>query len=79
MPLGGDGNPARHFPPLREAVTTTAGTGVLGDEHGMPAHRRLLAIIGRVRGCEACSDEVLAVAADRLQPLVGNVLTIRYR
>ena len=79
LPLGGDGNPARHFPPLREAVAAAAGAGVLGFEHGVPAHRRLLAIVRRVSGSEARSDEVLAMASNRLHAFFGDVLPIRYR
>ena len=74
-----DGDPARHIPPLREAVTATTRTGVLGDEHGMPAHRRLLPVVRRARRSEPRSDEVLAVGADRLHPLLGDVLPICFR
>lgn len=79
LPLGGDLNPARQSPPFREAVSATAGAGVLRLEHGVPAHRGLLPVVRRVRGREARSDEVLAMAADRLQPLVRDVLPIGLR
>ena len=78
-PLDGNRGPARHLPPLGETVATTTGAGVLRLKHGMPTHRRLLAIVRRVRGREARSDEVLAMGADRLHPLLGNVLPIRFR
>ena len=64
LPLGGDGDPARHFPPLREAVAATAGAGVLGDKNGVSAHRRLPTIVCWIGGCETCSDEALAMGAD---------------
>ena len=79
LPLGGDGDPARHFPPLREAIATATGAGVLGFEHRVPAHRRLLAIVRRVRRSEARSDEVLAMAPNRLDAFFGDVLPIRFR
>ena len=37
MPLGGNLDPARHTPPLRETVAATTGAGVLRLEDGMPA------------------------------------------
>ena len=65
--------------PSASECRAAAGAGVLRLEHGMPAHRRLLPVVRRVRGSEARSDEVLAMGADRLQPLVGDVLPIRFR
>ena len=79
LPLSGDGDAARHIPPLREAVAATAGTGVLGDEHRMAAHRSLLAIIRRVRRCEARADEVLAVAADCIDAFFVDIFPISSR
>ncbi len=79
LSLGGDRGPARHLPPLGEAVTAAAGTGVLSDKHGVTAHRRLLSVVRRARGRESRSDEVLAMGADRLQPLLGYVLPVRRR
>ena len=79
LPLGGNLDLSRHAPPLREAIATATGTSVLGDEHGMPAHRRLLAVVWRVCGREARSDEVFAMGADRLHPLLGNVSPFRLR
>ena len=79
LAFGGDGDAARHLPPLREATAATAGAGVLGDEHGMTAHRRLLAVVGRIRRGEACADEVLAMAADCRHPLLGDISPIRLR
>lgn len=48
-------------------------------EHGMPAHRRLLAVVGRVRGSESRSDEVRAMGADSLNPLLRDVTPVRSR
>ena len=69
----------RNLPPFGEAVSAATGAGVLRFEHGMPSHWRLLAIVGRVRRSEACANEVLAMAADRLDAFIGYVLPIRYR
>lgn len=79
LPLGGNLDPARHTPPLRETVAAAAGTGVLRLEHGMPAHRRLLPVVRRVSGSESRSDEVLAMGAYRLHPLLCYVLPVRRR
>ena len=78
-PPGGNLNAARHVPPLHEAVAATAGAGVLRLEHGMPAHRRLLPVVRRFSGRETRSDEVLAMAANRLDAFLGDVIPIRYR
>jgi len=79
LSLGGNLDPARHTPPLRETVATATGASMLRLEDGMPAHRRLLPVVWRVCGRKARSDEVLAMGADRLQPLVVNVLPVRLR
>ena len=79
LPLSGDGDPARHFPPLCEAVATAAGTGVLRFENGMPAHRSLLAVVWRFGGREACAYEILTVTTDRVDAFLGDVLPIRFR
>ena len=49
---------------------------MLGDEHGMSAHRRLLPVVGWIRRGESRADEVLAMAADRRHPLLGDVSPI---
>ena len=41
---------------------------MLGDEHGVIAVRRLLAVTTRVRRRDARGDQVFGVAADRAQP-----------
>ena len=79
LSLGGDRCLARHLPPLGEAVAAAARAGVLRLEHGMPAHRRLLAVVRRVRWREARSDEILAMGADSLHPLLCYVLPVRRR
>ena len=79
LSLGGDRDPERHLPPLGEAVAAAAGTGVLRLEHGMPAHRRLLPVVRRISRCEPRSDEVLAMGAYRLHPLLCYVLPVRRR
>ena len=74
-----DLNPLRHLPPFREATATTARAGMLRLEHGMSAHRRLPAVVRRIRGRETRADEVRSVATNRLQALLRDVLPIRGR
>ena len=79
LPLGGDLDPARDFPPLREAVAAATGTGVLRLENRMTAHRSLLAVVWRFGGREACAYEILAVTTDRVDAFLGDALPIRCR
>ena len=76
LALGRDGSSLRNFPPLLHAATTTAGTGVLGKEYGVVSHRRLPAVVWRCRERETSADEILAMAADRLHALLGDVLPV---
>ena len=62
--------------PLMQASTAAAGAGVLGDKHRMPAHRRLLAVIGDACRCKPRSDEVGSVALNGLHTLVRYVLPV---
>lgn len=79
LPLGGNLDPSWYTPPFRETVAATTGASMLRLEHGVSAHRRLLAVVRRVCGREARSDEILAMGADSLQPLLGNVFLVRLR
>ena len=79
LSLGGDRGPARHLPPLDEAITTTAGTGVLRLEHGMPAHRRLSAVVGRIGRRKARFDEPRTMGADRLHTLLVDKASLKCR
>ena len=76
LPFGGDGDTARYLPPLRKAIAAATGTCVLGDEHGVSAHRRLLPVVWWIRRGEARTDEVLAMAADCRHPLLGDISPI---
>ena len=69
----------RNLPPVGEAIAAATGAGMLRFEHGMTAHRCLFSVIGRICRGEACADEVLAMAANRLHALVRDVLPIRIR
>jgi hypothetical protein len=55
---------ARDVVPFLEAPAAAGRGRVLRDEHGMPAPRRLLAVLGRVRRREATVDEVARVRED---------------
>ena len=108
LAFGRDSRPFRNLPPFRQAVAATTGAGVLRLEHGMSAHRGLLAVVWRIRSAlaepfrfaqsarrcgfpkgrrprkgrlrsETCSDEVLAMATDRLHAFVRDVLPVRFR
>lgn len=78
LALGRDVCPFWNLPPFRQAVAAATGTGVLCFEHGMSAHRGLFAVVGRIGRREACADEVLAMATDRLHALVRDVFPVRF-
>ena len=79
LPPGRNLGSTWYFPPPCETVAATTGASMLRLEDGMPAHRRLPTVVWRICGRKARSDEVLAVGTDRLQPLVGNVFSVRLR
>ena len=64
--------------PLMQASAAAAGAGVLGDKHRMPAHRRLLAVIGDACRCKPRSDEVGSMALNGLHTLVRYVLPVLF-
>ena len=76
LAFGGDGDATRHLPPLCEAVAAAAGASVLGDENWVSTHRRLLPVVWRICRGEACTDEVLTMAADSRHPLLGDIYPI---
>ena len=79
LPFGGDGDPARHLPPLGETVATTTGAGVLRDENWMSAHRSLFPVIRRVGGRQARANEILAMPPYRFHAFAFNVGAVRFR
>ena len=79
LSLGRDRGPARHLPPLEEAVAAAARAGVLGFEHGMPAHRRLSAVVGRIGRRKTRFDEPHTMGADRLHTLLADKASLECR
>ena len=65
--------------PLTEASSTAAGTGVLRDEHRMPAHGSLLAVIRNICRGKPRPDEVLRVPFDCIHALIRDVLSVLVR
>src|SRR4029453_8792403 len=51
--------------PFLQTTAAACGGGMLGDEHGMPAVRRLPAVLLGSRGSEALVNEILGMPADR--------------
>ena len=49
---------------------------MLGEEYGVASHRRLPAVVWRCRKRETSADEVLAMTANRLHALLGDVLPV---
>ena len=49
---------------------------MLGEKYGVASHRRLPAVVWRCRKRETSADEILAMAADRLHALLGDVLPV---
>lgn len=67
--------PARGDPvPLREAAAATGRRCMLGDEHRVPAKRRLLPVVRRLRRREASRDEPARVLVHRALPLRSQVV-----
>src|SRR4051812_15275223 len=61
-PTGGDAVP------FGEAAPAASGSSVLRQECWVPAKRRLLAVVCRMRRCKAMSDEDAGVREDGLLP-----------
>jgi hypothetical protein len=59
--------------PFLQASPTTAGGGMLRDEHWMAAVRGLFAVAGRVLGCKTCVDEPTRMLQDRRQSPVFQI------
>jgi hypothetical protein len=62
--------------PFGKASPTARGGGVLGDEDGMAAHRRLLSIVARDRRREPFSDERGSMSEHRGGALRRNVFAV---
>ena len=62
--------------PLVKTVTAAAGAGVLGYEHGMPAHGRLASVVWNHGGGKTSFDKISTVAFDRFKPLFVYILPI---
>ena len=72
----------RNAMPFFQASPAAAGCGVLGDENGMAAKWRLLAVIGDDRRGKAFGDEILGVGQHRRQAFaaqVGEVLAAQVK
>ena len=65
LPPGGYLDPARHFPPLREAVAAAAGAGMLCHKYGMSMHGCLPAVVGYVGRSQPMADKVHGMAAQQ--------------
>ena len=65
------------LPPFRKAAAAAAGAGMLRLENRMPAHRGLPAVARRMRRSEPRADEILGVAANRLDALFRDVCPVR--
>jgi hypothetical protein len=55
--------------PFGKAGAAAGGGGVLSDEDGVPPHRSLLAVIGRMRGSQSAVYEVAGVIENGLHAL----------
>ena len=64
--------------PFVKTVTATAGTGVLGNEYGMPSHRGLLSVVGNGCRSEASGYEIFGVFSDGIQPFIADILPILF-
>jgi hypothetical protein len=62
--------------PFLEAPAATRGGRMLGDEDGVSAHWRLLAVVGRVGRCQSLFDKVGGVNEDHLHALAVQVFSL---
>ena len=79
MLLFGESDAYGNAVPLVQAPAATAGAGVLCNEDGVTAHRRLLTVVWDEGGGKAGSDEFFRVAAQGLLAEffgVGSVLFV---
>ena len=74
-----NGGALRNLPPFFEASTAACRSGMLGHKDGMPAHRRLTAIVRRVRQSKPCTDKILRMASNGIQTFLRNVSPIGIR
>lgn len=71
--VGGKWTTLRDVVPFRQAVPATASSGMLGEEHGMSAPRRLVSIVRGCGGGKAGRDEVGGMAGNRIESVFGDV------
>ena len=76
--VGRQRTPRFYAMPFRETRSAARRRRMLRDEDRMPAHRRLLAIVGWCRGCEPFGDERPRVLDHRRHPLGGQVVAITW-
>ena len=73
LPRLGERDAQRTLPPLVETAPAAGRRRMLGDEHGMAAHRGLPSVVFRMRGSEAKTHKVLRMSANRLHPLFRDI------
>ena len=76
--FGGEGDAFLDAIPFEKATAATTGAGVLSNEDGVPAHRRLLAVVlGLGRG-KALPYEVFRVGADGGEPHLLDIVFVLF-
>ena len=76
--FGGEGDAFLDAIPFEKATAATTGAGVLRNEDGVPAHRRLLAVVlGLGRG-KALPYEVFRVGADGGEPHLLDIVFVLF-
>ena len=75
----GEGDSFRDVIPLIEAVATATSAGMLCDEDGVPAHRRLLAVIRGKGSCEASPNKLFRMATNCVHTDPFDIITILFR
>lgn len=74
----GQGDAEGDVIPFIEAAAAAGGGGVHRLEYGVPAHRRLFAVVCGNRRCELLPHEILSMPPDRLHALFFNVCPVRH-
>ena len=73
---GGEGDAFGYVVPFVQAASAATGAGVLRNKDGVPAHGRLLAVVGGQGGSKPLRHKVLRVLADGVYADLCDVILV---